>query len=603
VLTVRVLFGCAGWPSGVLEIASWAEHEGLAKTAIVALKPGLALRPEFIAAIRRFAERQADPARLVQPDGSLTRDIRDALVAVGGPFLQKLIDFRPHVVGRRVESGQMEEVKQFVRAVRLFSEAEIVLGGPTATSHPIDVLAESGADYLFAGEAEEPFNQFLALARQHNSRDRLAEIPGLAYWHGGRVRHNTLPGDGYERTALDEPHVGPHVGRSLRDRHSRLGETRPRDCLRDAVRPVARQEVIAGTRLDWSLLEGFTQVFESLYFTGGRGCPGACTFCAKLHGPEVRAKSAEQLMEEIEAADAKVADGSLRVAQWELFQHLDDPAIKHRRVAWAAIYDEDFFLDRRRAVEFFRLWNDSPLRERYRINVQTNPCSLLDSRGGPHAELFRWIDRIKPMIQLGAESLHSGLLRRWHKRHTVEQLRTVLDALDATRQDYGVFILLSDFDSTPEEVVDAVRLLAVEAFRRRRMRIASSPFTIPLFDSDTRKRLEYGGLLGGDRVRHFTDYETPQPTWLDPLAADLADVADSELRFAINLPERDGALVAACEAVLGRIAREETSVLADPRAGAARRARIGQLRREAEWAVDEIKELRFQGIDAPRRGG
>ena len=187
------------------------------------------MRPEFIAAIRRFAERQADPARLFQPDGSLTKDVRDALVAVGGPFLQKLMDFRPHVVGRRVEAGQMEEVKQFVRAVRLFSEAEIVLGGPTATSHPIDVLAESGADYLFAGEAEEPFNKFLALARQHNSRDRLAEIPGLAYWYGGEVRHNTLPSDGYERTALDEPHVDPHVGRSLRDRHSRLGETRPRD--------------------------------------------------------------------------------------------------------------------------------------------------------------------------------------------------------------------------------------------------------------------------------------------------------------------------------------------------------------------------------------
>jgi hypothetical protein len=87
------------------------------------------------------------------------------------------------------------------------------------------------------------------------------------------------------------------------------------------------------------------------------------------------------------------------------------------------------------------------------------------------------------------------------------------------------------------------------------------------------------------------------------LAADLADVADSELRFAINLPQRDGALVAACEAMLERIAREETSVLADPQAGTARRAGIGQLRREAEWAVDEIKELRFREIDVPRRGG
>ncbi len=583
---VRVLFGSAGWPSGVLEVASWAEHEGLAEAAVVALHPGVE-RPELTASIRRFAREQADPARFLEADGSLTKDVRNALAVLGGSFLVKLIDFRPHVVGRRVEAGQMEDVKQFVRAVRLFSEAEIVLGGPTATSHPIDVLAESGADYLFAGEAEEPFNQFLTLARERNSRDRLAEIPGLAYWYGGEVRHNTLPSDGYERTALDEP---------------RSCERPSIRCLRGAVRPVARQEVIAGGRLDWSLLEGFTQVFESLFFTGGRGCPGACSFCAKLHGPEVRVKSAEHVLEEIEAADAKVADGSLRVGQWELFQHLEDPALRRRRVAWAAIYDEDFFLDRRRAVEFFRLWHESPLRERYRLNVQTNPCSLLDSHGGPHAELFRWIDRVKPMIQLGAESFHGELLRRWHKRHTVEQLRTVLDALDATRQDYSVFILLSDFDSTPEEVVDAVRLLAVEAFRRRRMRIASSPFTIPLFDSDTRKCLEYGGRLGGGRIRHFTDYETPQPTWLDPLAADLADLADAELRFALNLPQRDGALAAACEAMLERIGREERSVLADPGVGAARRARIGQLRREAQWALDQIKESRFQGIDVPGQG-
>ena len=166
-------------------------------------------------------------------------------------------------------------------------------------------------------------------------------------------------------------------------------------------------------------------------------------------------------------------------------------------MAWAAIYDEDFFLDRRRAVEFFRLWDASPLQERYRISVQTNPCSLLDSDRRPRAELFHWIDRVKPMIQLGAESFHADLLRRWHKRHTVEQLRAALDALDLTRQDYSVFILLTDFQSTPEEVIETLRQLVVEAFSRRWMRIASSAMTIPLYDSDTRKLLEYGGLPAG----------------------------------------------------------------------------------------------------------
>jgi len=653
---VRVLFGCVGWPSGVLEIASWATHRDLADAVIAPLLPGLAFRldavdrqylaagpvhaelaesfalhgspldrdseiacagrgvwelydrrhslrfriqeadgalevslpdrferPEYGEAIRRLARSRAQGGRLLAPDGSLAAEARQALIALGGPLVLRLIEFRPHVVGRRVEAGQMDEVRQFVRAVRLFSDAEVVLGGPTATSHPIDVLLESGADYVFAGEAEEPFERFLRLAWVHNSRDQMPEIPGLAYCYAGRACHNTLPSDGYERTALDEPGLASPAARR---------------CLRDAVRPVAPQHVVAANRLDWSLLQGFTKEFESLYFTGGRGCPGACTFCAKLHGPEVRVKSAAQLMEEIEAADAGLSEGQLRVARWELFRHVDDPALQHRLAAWAALYDEDFFLDRRRAVEFFGLWEQSLVRDRYRLSVQTNPCSLLDAQGKPHAELLRGIDRLKPMIQLGAESFHPDLLRRWHKRHTAAQLRTVLDALDATRQDYSVFILLSDFDSTPEEVVEALRLLALEAFGRRRMRIASSPFTIPLYDSDTRRALEYGGLLSGPRVRHFTDFERPQPGWMDPLAAELADRADAELRFALNLPQRDGALMAAMEAVLECIVRQEQSLPAGPCAG--RRARIAELKSRAQWGIEQLKESRFRGIEASR---
>ncbi len=86
-------------------------------------------------------------------------------------------------------------------------------------------------------------------------------------------------------------------------------------CLRNRIRPAATIELIAVNRLDWSLLESFSNEFDSLYFTAGRGCPGSCTFCAKLHGNEVRTKSARQLLEEIEAADAKVADGTIRLTR------------------------------------------------------------------------------------------------------------------------------------------------------------------------------------------------------------------------------------------------------------------------------------------------
>jgi len=345
-------------------------------------------------------------------------------------------------------------------------------------------------------------------------------------------------------------------------------------------------------------LDGFDRVeLDSLFFTGGRGCPGECTFCAKLHGQEVRVKGARQLLDEIEAADAKVAAGEIRVTRWPLFEHCDDPKLRAKEVAWAAVYDEDFFLHRRRAIEFLRLWAQSALRQRYRLSVQTNPCSMLGADGRVDPELLQWIDSVKPMVQLGAESFNRELLARWRKRHNVDQLNTVLDALDATRQDYTVFQILTDFDTTPEELVDTLRLLILNAYRHRRMRIASSPFTIPLYDSQTRKRLEYQGLLTPDRVRHFTDYERPQPGWMDPLAAELADLADAELRWTLQPPRRDAALLSAFRVVLDRIGQERKRLERAGDVADRQRLRIRDLHDQAERAMRHIMDARFQGIE------
>ncbi len=509
---VRVLLGAIGWPSGILDVASWIKHCGLAEPIVVSLP---------------------------------REDDSDALL------VSKLREFRPHVVGFRLEGGQLEQIKQLVSTVRRHCHAEIVIGGPTATSHPGEVLEDTGADYVFAGEAEEPFTQFLSLAWQYNSKDLQSTIPGLAYRHGGRMYHNSLPRDGYGRTPCGQ------------------------------VRPVAPTELLAANRLDWSLLDRMPEPFDALYFTAGRGCPGQCAFCAGLHGDQVRVKSARQLLEEIESADARVTDGIIQVGRWNLFEHVAEPTLQAREVSWAAIYDEDFFLDRRRAVEFFRLWDTSPLNERYRISLQTNPRSLLTAAGRVHDELLRWIDRLKPMVQLGAESFNPELLTRWHKRHNVGQLGVVLNALDGTNQDYTVFQLLTDYDSRPEELIETLRLLVVGAYRHRRMRIASSPFTIPLYDSDTRRLLEFGRRLPS--VDHFTDYERPHPEWMDPLAAELADLADAELQHALHLAHRDGALRAAMDAVAKRIGRL-------PSLG-----RAAAWQRQIQYAMDQISELRFQG--------
>ena len=542
---IRILLATPGWPSGILDLASWIKLQGLAEPVVYQLQPeNLALDE-----LRRALARRAMPC----PAGPA---MDEAVGAAGGRFLARLVEYGPHLVGFRIEGGQLQQVRALVRAVRLFCQAEVILGGPTATSHPREVLTECEADYVFAGEAEETLGLFLTLARQHNSKDRQPEIPGLSFRYGGRTWTNTLPRDGYGRSAAD-------VDRAERSRHTpcalRNGTRRvpaadlpAPACLRNLVRPVASQQVIDANRLDWSLLENFTTPFDSLFFTGGRGCPGACSFCSKLHGQEVRTKTARQLLDEITAADARRQEGAIGIRRWRLFQHVDDPRLRDREVGWAAVFDEDFFLHRRRAVEFFRLWSESPLSSCYRLSFQTNPCTLLTSQGRVHGELLDWIGQLKPMIQLGAESFHAQLLARWHKRHTVAQLETVLDALDGTRQDYTVFQILTDFDSTAEELLETLRLLIAAGYRHPRMRIASGPFTIPLYDSDVRAMLEFSGRLGSGRVRHFTDYEQPQPGWMDPLVADLADRADAQLQWALEFAHREAALGSVFEVLLER---------------------------------------------------
>jgi len=538
--------------------------------------------------IEVLCARQTDEAALAErlqrcghPLGGQSTDaVRRALRVAGGDFLVKLAAFRPHVVGFRLEAGGFEQVQALTAAVRLFSRAEVVIGGPTATSHPIESLLDCGADYVFAGEAEEPFNQFLRLAPRPNSRDLAADIPGLAYCYGNRAYHNTLPRDGYGRNLVDVDRDACRISLS---------------CARNLVRPVAGREVVGANQLRWKLIENFQREFDSLFFTGGRGCPGACTFCAKLHGQEVRAKSAEQILGEIEAVDREVASGRLRLTRWRLFEHLADPTRHGDPVAWAAIYDEDFFLNRRRAIEFFKLWSDSPLNRHYRLSVQTNPCSMLTSRGVVHEELLQWIDRLKPMVQLGAESFNDDVLRRWSKRHNLAQLNTVLDALDTTGQDYTVFQLLTDFDTTPQELVETLRLLVLAALKHPRMRVASNPYTIPLYDSETRQILEYRGWLTPERVRHFTDYERIQPGWMEPLVAELADQADAELQWSLMPHERDAALVQAMEVVRQRIRAEFESRRGLP-AGAL--APWEDLDRQVQAALGEVKDTWYRRAGA-----
>ena len=348
-------------------------------------------------------------------------------------------------------------------------------------------------------------------ATKHDSKDCQPDVPGLVYRWAGRIVVNQIPTDGYDRKSS---------------------------------RPVASADVLNCNPIDPTVLgSGWErEEIDSLFLVGGRGCPGQCTFCAKTHGTRVRVKNAAQLIDEAQTLDELVGRGVFRVSRWPLFAETDRDDLRGLDVAWLAVFDEDFFLDRRRALDFFARWAQSPLRDRYRLNFQTNPCSLLLPSGEADGELFGWIDRLKPMIQLGVESFHPGLLSRWRKRHDLDQLETALQALEATRQDYTAFQLLTDYETTPSELLDNLWTLTLASQRFPRMRIAVNPYTIPLGGSDSKSLLDFASDAPDDSsVRPFTEYEVPHPEWMDPTTVAIAELADEQLQAALHTKTRENA--------------------------------------------------------------
>jgi hypothetical protein len=516
---VRVLFGSFGWPCGLWDLASYSQRFADANVRIVPLHSDSVLQCEpgdYRGILQALELRETHGKTSGWEDESLGL-ILDAL---GADFARELIAQRSHVVGFRLEAGRLEDVQRSIQAVRLLSDAELVIGGPSVTSHPIESYEESGADYAFLGEAEESFTLFLEYATtKHDSKDFQPDVPGLVYRWAGQVVANQIPTDGYERKPW---------------------------------RPATSVEVMARNSIDPTVLgAGWDrEEIDSLFLVGGRGCPGQCAFCAKTHGTRVRVKHADQLMEEAQTLDKLVERNVLRVSRWPLFAETDRADLHDLQVAWLAVFDEDFFLDRRRALDFFSRWEQTPLRDQYRLNFQTNPCSLLLPSGMLDDELFGWIDRLKPMIQLGVESFHPELLSRWRKRHDLVQLETVLQALEATRQDYTAFQLLTDYETTPSELLDNLWLLTLASKRFPRMRIAVNPYTIPLGGSDTKSLLDFVSDAEEDvDARPFSEYEVSHPEWMDPTTAALADLADERLQAALHSETRQSAFLELWDAI------------------------------------------------------
>jgi radical SAM superfamily enzyme YgiQ (UPF0313 family) len=104
-------------------------------------------------------------------------------------FLDRLRKLSPELVGFSVVTNQWAYAKELAAWVREGSDAPLVCGGIHATATPEAILETGLFDFVFRGESEEAFLEFV---ERLEAGDDLGEVRNLGLCRHGRIRINPL---------------------------------------------------------------------------------------------------------------------------------------------------------------------------------------------------------------------------------------------------------------------------------------------------------------------------------------------------------------------------------------------------------------------------
>lgn len=257
-----------------------------------------------------------------------------------------IISKKPIYVGLSVMTGiQTEHSSKMSQQIKNKSNISVVWGGIHPSLLPEQCLASDYIDYVVIGEGEETIIEF---SQHFNNKDYYNQILGLGYKNGGKMVIN-----------LKRPLISD----------------------------------LDNYRLDFSLIDLEKYIFKLdkynrvIAYKSSRGCPFNCAFCynQEFNNNRWRAWSVDSVVEDIEF----------------LKSNYNIEAVK--------FYDDNFFVDKDRAIEILRL-----------IKIPSHTEIRIDAIDDDIAQELK--ERESFDLLIGVESGSNRVLRLVNKNITVDNI-------------------------------------------------------------------------------------------------------------------------------------------------------------------------------------
>jgi radical SAM superfamily enzyme YgiQ (UPF0313 family) len=173
-------------------------------------------------------------------------------------------EFDPDIIGISALTLEAPAMYQIAHFVKRFTNIPVVVGGPHATSMPQEIMKNKDIDIVVIGEGEITFKELLN-AIEYDSA--LKDIPGICY----RNDNDTVvmnPTRGY----IEDLNELPYPAWNL----------------------IELKKYASHISMSTTGFRPYMVILTS------RGCPFRCTYCHNIFGKQFRARSVENVLEEIQ---------------------------------------------------------------------------------------------------------------------------------------------------------------------------------------------------------------------------------------------------------------------------------------------------------------